>query len=248
MRHLFIGAIAAASLLSCAGSASAAVVAIQNADFSQGRAQSDGEFSPGHVAGPTGWGASGGSSTGHWNPTAAQFSDEAAHGGVGWAHNSGGLTTGTSPGMMAQTVQGHTILANTRYTLTMDVGRRGDIPGAWEYQLGLMSGAFNTGTAAIFASLIGSADASGAEIPAGVFRTVSFAFETGANDPFIGQQLSILMLGRGVTGAAFDNVILDASPLSVSAVPEPATWAMMITGFGLAGSMIRTRRRSLALA
>lgn len=29
------------------------------------------------------------------------------------------------------------------------------------------------------------------------------------------------------------------------AVPEPATWAMMIVGFGLAGTAIRTRRRPL---
>ena len=32
-----------------------------------------------------------------------------------------------------------------------------------------------------------------------------------------------------------------------SAVPEPATWAMMITGFGMAGTAIR-RRRSIAFA
>ena len=37
------------------------------------------------------------------------------------------------------------------------------------------------------------------------------------------------------------------SPLS-SAVPEPATWAMMITGFGLAGSAIRRRRTVFAAA
>jgi hypothetical protein len=31
-----------------------------------------------------------------------------------------------------------------------------------------------------------------------------------------------------------------------SAVPEPATWAMMIIGFGAVGSMVRqTRRRSV---
>ena len=33
-----------------------------------------------------------------------------------------------------------------------------------------------------------------------------------------------------------------------SAVPEPATWAMMIAGFGLAGSAIRARRGAAALA
>ena len=40
---------------------------------------------------------------------------------------------------------------------------------------------------------------------------------------------------------------LDYLAGAVSAVPEPATWAMMITGFGLAGSSIR-RRRALPLA
>jgi hypothetical protein len=37
-----------------------------------------------------------------------------------------------------------------------------------------------------------------------------------------------------------DNVSLSAA---VSAVPEPATWAMMIIGFGAVGSMVRTSRR-----
>ncbi len=31
-------------------------------------------------------------------------------------------------------------------------------------------------------------------------------------------------------------------------VPEPATWAMMIIGFGAAGSMLRSNRRKMALA
>ena len=33
-----------------------------------------------------------------------------------------------------------------------------------------------------------------------------------------------------------------------SAVPEPATWAMMIVGFGLAGAAMRRRREAPALA
>ncbi len=47
--------------------------------------------------------------------------------------------------------------------------------------------------------------------------------------------------GRGVK---FDNLLVTGT--MPSAVPEPATWAMMIMGFGLAGTAIRSRRRSLA--
>ncbi|MDP1598097.1 MAG: DUF642 domain-containing protein [Phenylobacterium sp.] len=43
-------------------------------------------------------------------------------------------------------------------------------------------------------------------------------------------------------GAALDNVSV------MAAVPEPATWAMMIIGFGVAGSMVRTARRRDALS
>lgn len=57
--------------------------------------------------------------------------------------------------------------------------------------------------------------------------------------------------------SAFDNGIGGAYELTISgpgaislssAVPEPATWAMMIAGFGLAGSALRRRRSSVALA
>jgi hypothetical protein len=46
--------------------------------------------------------------------------------------------------------------------------------------------------------------------------------------------------GAGDNYAGLDNVRL-------TAVPEPATWAMMIAGFGLAGATLR-RRRALAVA
>ncbi|MFA5989549.1 MAG: PEPxxWA-CTERM sorting domain-containing protein [Sphingomonas sp.] len=37
-----------------------------------------------------------------------------------------------------------------------------------------------------------------------------------------------------------------ANTFSLSAVPEPATWAMMIGGFGLVGGAMRNRRRAAA--
>ena len=43
-------------------------------------------------------------------------------------------------------------------------------------------------------------------------------------------------------GVQFDNVTVS----TLSAVPEPATWAMMILGFGAVGTMVRTSRRRCA--
>ncbi len=48
-------------------------------------------------------------------------------------------------------------------------------------------------------------------------------------------------------GATQDQVRFQINSTLSSAVPEPATWAMMITGFGLAGTAIR-RRRAIAFA
>ncbi|NJC05388.1 hypothetical protein GGQ97_001181 [Sphingomonas kaistensis] len=54
------------------------------------------------------------------------------------------------------------------------------------------------------------------------------------------------------TGVANGNLIIGQSRASVTAavaaVPEPATWAMMLLGFGVIGATFRRRRRSLTLA
>ncbi|HVK41133.1 MAG TPA: THxN family PEP-CTERM protein [Phenylobacterium sp.] len=49
---------------------------------------------------------------------------------------------------------------------------------------------------------------------------------------------------------AFDNKadIMASVSMVTSAVPEPATWAMMIIGFGAVGTMVRSSRRRTALA
>ncbi len=57
-----------------------------------------------------------------------------------------------------------------------------------------------------------------------------------------GRQISL----TSVKGS--DGTILPAMSLPVSAVPEPATWAMMITGFGLAGTALRRRNRAFVPA
>ena len=52
------------------------------------------------------------------------------------------------------------------------------------------------------------------------------------------------------TDVTNDNVglVLDNLSLDITAVPEPATWAMMIGGFGLAGGALRRRRTTVAYA
>lgn len=62
-----------------------------------------------------------------------------------------------------------------------------------------------------------------------------FVFDDSDNDP------------RGNTAWNYDTDHGDAL-ISVSVVPEPAAWAFMIAGFGLAGAVARRRRSGLALA
>jgi choice-of-anchor C domain-containing protein len=65
------------------------------------------------------------------------------------------------------------------------------------------------------------------------------------NFTFVASGASTTLRFTSNTGNPFGPAI-DA--VSVSAVPEPATWAMMIIGFGACGSMVRSSRRKQALA
>ena len=51
------------------------------------------------------------------------------------------------------------------------------------------------------------------------------------------------LVNREVSFAIGTNLAPTGAISGYVAVPEPATWAMMIIGFGLAGTAIRTRRR-----
>lgn len=45
-----------------------------------------------------------------------------------------------------------------------------------------------------------------------------------------------------------DNLTISYTPDATGAVPEPASWAMMIGGLGLAGGMLRRRRAAIGIA
>jgi hypothetical protein len=49
-------------------------------------------------------------------------------------------------------------------------------------------------------------------------------------------------------GSALYNVGTTSVPMATGAIPEPATWAMMILGFGGVGSLLRRRREAVAAA
>ena len=72
--------------------------------------------------------------------------------------------------------------------------------------------------------------------------TLAFTTNLSAGSHILSLQATRLFApGRGVTSQYFDNVSFD-----VAAVPEPATWALMIVGFGMTGASLRRHRRVIA--
>jgi hypothetical protein len=55
----------------------------------------------------------------------------------------------------------------------------------------------------------------------------------------------VIDLETDSSSVAIDNIVLTAVP---AAVPEPASWALMVGGFGLVGGALRRRRRASAAA
>ena len=71
-----------------------------------------------------------------------------------------------------------------------------------------------------------------------IWKTGSFDF-VGTGSP---TSITLAAVTAGNGGVFFDSV----SVQTAGGVPEPATWALMIGGFGLAGAMLRRRRAAFA--
>ena len=62
---------------------------------------------------------------------------------------------------------------------------------------------------------------------------------------------SFRVTGLGPDGASTFNgdfQLLTSGQIEIAAVPEPATWALMIIGFGMVGGAVRARRRQALFA
>ena len=84
--------------------------------------------------------------------------------------------------------------------------------------------------------------ASGTLASPGNWSTWTSTYTVGAAD--VGSTISIVLNGAGDQGN-WDNVRLDG-PSGTGGVPEPASWALLIAGFGMVGASLRRRRQGAA--
>jgi hypothetical protein len=140
----------------------------------------------------------------------------------------GNIVAFTNGGILEQTLAGISLLPNSVYTLSVDVGRRFDITAA-NYSLSLLDGSN------IFCT---TGSTSNGSITQGTFADITLTCATGATVP--GGLLGIELSGDG-TQLDFDNVRLDVTAGTV-ATPEPSVLALTLVGL-LMGSLLFTRSR-----
>lgn len=124
------------------------------------------------------------------------------------------------------------VVANTNYTLSY-----------WAAQLG-------GGPQATFAALVNGTQVSDIFTPASdaIWHQFSYTFNSGsATTLTLG--LRDLAQGTQYNDFGIDDVSLaGAAPGGVGAVPEPATWALLLSGFAMTGVAVRRRARSTIAA
>jgi len=221
-----------ATVLALAFTAGAAPVTINNSSF-ESPGTNPGTFTGGQTSGPTGWTVYNAGATnnqrffGVWNPAGTvSYLDPVPDGaniGVVFLDN----TTGIAEAGLRQTLAA-TLQLSTEYRLTIEVGNfRPGTPGeTWDftgfpgYRVDLMAGA------TVLAS-----DNNTLAPAEGRFLTSTVSFTTGGSHANAGQALAIRLVNLNGAGVEvnFDNVRLDAT-----AVPEPSSALLMVSGLGLA--------------
>jgi len=111
----------------------------------------------------------------------------------------------------------------------------------------------NGGTATF--SFANPIQAFGAYFTGAQFSGLTLTFDDGAAQSvgvpgfFGADYVGFTDVGRQIRQVTFtsrgDFMSIDDVSFTLSAAPEPATWALMISGFGMAGASLRARRRML---
>ncbi|WP_010544635.1 PEPxxWA-CTERM sorting domain-containing protein [Sphingomonas elodea] len=149
-------------------------------------------------------------------------------GASGWyglpSINAGGQNLEVNGKGFGDVYQNVNLTAGQRYVLTFLYGGR---PGGGEQKLNVYAGN----------DLLTATPLTGSY---GSWTSQSFSFiAKGGLTPI--EFKSIATSGRASYGNAIANV-------SLSAVPEPASWGLMITGFGMVGGLLRRRKAAVRLA
>lgn len=135
-----------------------------------------------------------------------------------------GVTTGwAGVGTLYQTIVPLAQIGT--YTLQVERGVRNDTNAS----PGWVALTFSNTSTTVFAT--------GTLASAGNWSTWTSTYTVGAAD--VGSTITIVLNGAGDQGN-WDNVRLDGP------VPEPASWAMMVAGFGMVGAGLRRRRVTAA--
>ncbi len=172
-----------------------------------------------------GWAITGGE-TGSFQPSSTYFNLPLPDGNI---------VAFTNGGSISQTLTGISLLPNSIYTLSVDVGHRLD-GLVTTYSISLDDGS------SVFCTTGASSNGS---IAAGTFADVILTCTTGASVP--SGILGIVLTGNG-TQVDFDNVRLNVVPNSdppaSDPVPEPSSLVLMLTGIGFVGLLFVGSRRT----
>lgn len=121
-------------------------------------------------------------------------------------------------------------------------------PGAG-FEVALVSFQYYSGSATANVPAFQLLDPSATEIFSATPPSVGFQQRSGSILVNSGYYSGPITFGFGTSGSGavgIDNVVFDVRATSISgAVPEPATWALMIGGFGCVGGAMRRRTSTL---